>query len=100
MTKKVTNEEVAKIANLAMIALTPEEIEKYRKQFEAILEYVDILNEIDTNSIEVENHTELKNIFKEDIVKDELSQKDALINREKIAINGYFPITSVFNDNE
>lgn len=100
MTKKVTTEEVASIASLAMIALTPDEIERYRKQFESILEYVDILNEIDTDTIEAKNHTELKNIFKEDIVKEELTQKDALINREEIAINGYFPITSVFTDNE
>jgi len=98
--KKVTREEVIAISNLAMIALTDEEIDRYQKQIESILEYVDILNEVETKEIPVTFQTEEHNVLREDAVKDALSQSDALLNRKDDAINGYFPITSVLSDHE
>jgi len=44
-------EEVTHIANLARLALTEEELENYRQQLSAILDYAASLQELDTSSI-------------------------------------------------
>ncbi len=44
-------EEVEHIAELAKLALTDEEKERYREQLSAILDYVQSLNEVDTSDI-------------------------------------------------
>lgn len=47
----LTRETVQNIAELAKLELTPEEIELYRDQLSAILDYVDMLNSLDTDDI-------------------------------------------------
>lgn len=47
----LTKEEVAHIANLARLALSPEELETYREQLSAILDHVAQLSELDTTGV-------------------------------------------------
>lgn len=47
----LTLEQVAHIARLARLRLTPEELETYREQLSAILDHVAQLSELDTNGI-------------------------------------------------
>ena len=42
---------VREIASLARLALTEEEIEMFANQFKDILDYVNVLNEVDTESV-------------------------------------------------
>ena len=51
MTAKVTVEEVERVAELASLELTPEEIPGMVGNLNAILEYVAELNELDTTGI-------------------------------------------------
>jgi aspartyl-tRNA(Asn)/glutamyl-tRNA(Gln) amidotransferase subunit C len=44
-------DEVIHIAELARLELTPEELEKYREQLSAILDYANNLQQVDTSSI-------------------------------------------------
>ncbi|MBN2425338.1 MAG: Asp-tRNA(Asn)/Glu-tRNA(Gln) amidotransferase subunit GatC [Calditrichaceae bacterium] len=77
----VTESDVENIAHLARLKITEEEKEKFVSQVNQILEYVEKLNEINTDEVEPLSHTlNLKNVFREDIVKDSLPQKEALKN--------------------
>lgn len=49
---RITPEEVLKIANLANLRLSAEDIARYTEDLEEILEYVDQLNELDTSGVE------------------------------------------------
>jgi len=66
----ITKEEVLKIANLARINLTDEEVERYQPQLSAILGYIEQLQEVDTKGVELTAQvTNLKNIYHEDKAK-------------------------------
>lgn len=49
---KITREDVLRVAELAHLGLSADEIETYQKQLDAILTYVDKLNEIDVTNVE------------------------------------------------
>lgn len=48
----LTREEVIRIANLARISLTEEEIVKFGKDLTGILNYIETLNKADTSGVE------------------------------------------------
>jgi aspartyl-tRNA(Asn)/glutamyl-tRNA(Gln) amidotransferase subunit C len=47
----LTTEQVKHVAHLARLRLTDEEVERYREQLSAVLEYAQMLDEVDTSSI-------------------------------------------------
>jgi aspartyl-tRNA(Asn)/glutamyl-tRNA(Gln) amidotransferase subunit C len=49
---KISREEVSRVAELAHLELSPEEIDTYRGQLDEILTYVDKLKELDVEKIE------------------------------------------------
>jgi aspartyl-tRNA(Asn)/glutamyl-tRNA(Gln) amidotransferase subunit C len=49
---KITREDVLRVAELAHLGLSRDEVETYQKQLDAILSYVDKLNELDVSSVE------------------------------------------------
>jgi aspartyl-tRNA(Asn)/glutamyl-tRNA(Gln) amidotransferase subunit C len=49
---KLTVQQVEDIAELARLSLTSEEKQKYAEQLSVILEYIDMLNEVDTEGVE------------------------------------------------
>jgi aspartyl-tRNA(Asn)/glutamyl-tRNA(Gln) amidotransferase subunit C len=49
---KITREDVLRVAELAYLDLTEDELETYRAQIDEILEYIGKLNELDTAGIE------------------------------------------------
>ena len=78
---KITREEVEHVARLARLALSEEEREKMRAQLDAILTYVDKLNQLDTSQAEPTSHViPMTNIFREDKAGPSLSQEEALAN--------------------
>lgn len=70
-----------KIASLAMLNLTEEEVEKYTNQLNDILEYMNQLDELDTENVEPLSHVlDLKNVTRQDVEKPSLSREDGLKN--------------------
>lgn len=66
---KLSQEDVEHAAKLARIEITANEKEIYSKQLSSILEYVDKLNEIDTENIDPVTHTSgLNSIMRADVV--------------------------------
>jgi aspartyl-tRNA(Asn)/glutamyl-tRNA(Gln) amidotransferase subunit C len=49
---KISREDVIRVAELAHLGLTPEEVDKYRDQLDGILTYVEKLNELDLANVE------------------------------------------------
>lgn len=78
---KVTKQDVEYIAELAKLEYTEEEKEKFTAQFNTILEYIDKLNELNTDDVEPLSHViELSNVVREDEVKPSLPIEEALKN--------------------
>lgn len=93
--EKVTKSDVEKIAKLARIELSETEKDKFTRQFEDILEFVNQLQEVDTSNVEaITQIAGLENIWREDEVCKSLSNEKALENapnQEK----GYFKVKGV-----
>lgn len=78
---KIHKEEVAYVAHLARLEFSEAEMEKFTSQLNAILLYMDKLNEIDTAGQEPLTHaTALQNAFRDDMVRPSLGRDDALAN--------------------
>lgn len=78
---KVSREEVLRIASLANLELTEEEVSRYTDQFNAILEYMDQLNELDMDGVEPLSHVlDLINVTRNDEEGPSLSREEALSN--------------------
>ena len=73
--------EVERIARLALLELSSEEKEKFTKQLNLILEYMEQLNQLDTSDVEPISHPlGLTNVFREDKVRPSLPVDEALKN--------------------
>lgn len=78
---KISKEMVKHIAMLSRLEFQENEIELYGEQLSRILDYVDKLNEVNTEGVEPTSHVlSLDNVFREDIVKASLSREEALRN--------------------
>jgi aspartyl-tRNA(Asn)/glutamyl-tRNA(Gln) amidotransferase subunit C len=49
---KITREDVARVAELAHLELSPDEFDTFSRQLDSILTYVEKLNELDTDAVE------------------------------------------------
>lgn len=69
------------VANLARLALTPEEKEKFGRQLRDVLTYVEKLNEVDISGVEPTAHAfEIVNVLQDDVPSAPLPVSDALRN--------------------
>ena len=73
----VTEKDVQHIAELADVGISPGELGTFTHQFNAILEYFDILDRVEGNPSIVH---ELYNILREDEVEPSLTQEEVLRN--------------------
>lgn len=77
----VTTQDVAYIAELARLSFTEAEKEKMTSELNAILHYVEKLNEVDTEGIEpLSSIHDQVNVLREDIRQDSISNDVALMN--------------------
>ena len=78
---KITRETVLHVAGLARLSLTGEEVDTYARQLNAILEYMDQLNALDTRGVEPTEHViPLETPFREDRVVPSLDPEESLRN--------------------
>ena len=93
--RKLTIKDVKHVAKLSRLALTKEELEMYSDQLSSILNFVDKLNEIDTESVlPTAQVTGLKNVLRKDETITSLSQEAALSSSSHTE-NGYFKVKAV-----
>ncbi len=89
---RVPIEEVEHIARLAKLQLTEQEKERYSVQLGQILEYMEQLSKLNLKDVPPTSHIlPLKNVFREDVVKESLPQEEALRNAPQKE-GGYFKV--------
>lgn len=85
----ISDEDILHVARLARIELKDEEVEEFKTQFQKILEYFEILDEVDETLEPAFHVSDIHNVFRDDVPEEPMSQEDVLSNaprREK----GYF----------
>ncbi len=89
-------EDVERVATLSRLEFSFEEKQKLAKELEQIVAYVERLNELDTKAVEPISHIiDLKNILREDKVRNWLEQEQALANAPQKK-QCYFSVPKVF----
>jgi len=78
---KLSKKDVLKVANLARLTLTENEIERFSYELNKILDYVSKLSEISTDGIEPTSHPNITDTpFRKDEPVDSFSVESALDN--------------------
>ncbi|MCM8761125.1 MAG: Asp-tRNA(Asn)/Glu-tRNA(Gln) amidotransferase subunit GatC [Candidatus Omnitrophica bacterium] len=73
---------VKHVALLSRLELNDRELELYSSQLASIIGYISKLNEIDTTNVPPTSHaaSNLKNVFRKDVLRQSLDIKDVLSN--------------------
>ncbi|MCG8605473.1 Asp-tRNA(Asn)/Glu-tRNA(Gln) amidotransferase subunit GatC [bacterium] len=94
----ISEKEVRKVEHLAKLQFSPEEMAKLAQQLDQIVAYVEKLDELDTEGVQLTTHiVEIKNVFREDKSRQWLTQEQALANAPQKK-NGYFSVPKVIED--
>ncbi len=81
----VTREDIVKVAELAKLHFSDEEVSEFTLQFQRILDYIEQLKELDLEGIEPTSHVSLsadfeQHMFREDEARPSLSVEESLAN--------------------
>lgn len=86
----LTTAEVAKVAVLARLRLSPDELGPFTSQLNAIVDYVAQLQELDTAGVEPLAHgVDVRNVFRDDVRGPALEREQALANAPKRNQTGF-----------
>lgn len=78
---QITRELVEYVAELSRIKLDEQSAEKMEKELGAIVEYMDVLNKLDTDGVEPLSHVfNITNVMREDEVVESYDRADILKN--------------------
>ena len=94
----VTIKDVEHVAALARLSFSEEEKQKLTAQLNDILRYMEQLNQLDTSNVEPLSHViELKNVFREDVLRPSLPREEALKNAPA-KTEEFFKVPKVIGD--
>ena len=92
---KISRAEVEKVATLARLELSEDEVEHLTEDLSSILSYIAKLEELDTGDVEPTSHVvAMKTPYRADVVTNEPSTDDALANAPQRDDN-YFVVPSI-----
>ena len=78
---KITQEIVQYVAALAKLSVSEEEKQKVAVDLDRILDYIETMNDLDTDGIEPMSHVlPVKNVFREDVITNEADREQLLKN--------------------
>ena len=98
MEKKIDQAQVRKVAKLSRLDLTEAEVEEFTGQLSAILEYVEKMNELDTENVEPLAHClAVSNVFREDSIKESLGTENTLANAPQ-RDGEFFKVPKILDD--
>ena len=98
MSDRITIEDTKHVAQLSNLDLSEKELQKLTAMFSDTLDYIAVLEELDTSYVkETFQVTGLKNVFQDRGVSDqELTQEQALKNASEV-VQGKFVTEAVFD---
>jgi len=95
---KISKDDVVKVAELARLEVTKEETEIFTEQLGNILEYIEKLNELDTDNVEPTSHVlDISTPLREDKVVKWLSIEEVLQNAPE-SEDDFFVVPQVIED--
>lgn len=84
MGEALTVDDVGKVALLARLRLSPDELATYTEQLNTIVDFVAQLQSLDTTDVEPLAHgVEVRNVFRDDVRGESLPREAALANAPK-----------------
>lgn len=90
-------ESVKRIAALARLGLSPDEMELMRDQLSVVLDHISMLEEVNTDDIPPTAQViELQNIMRDDIVQPSLTQEQVLLNASQTE-DGFIKVKAVLD---
>ncbi|MDR0270925.1 Asp-tRNA(Asn)/Glu-tRNA(Gln) amidotransferase subunit GatC [Paenibacillus sp.] len=91
----ITNKDVQHVAKLARLNLSEEEEQMFTGQLNAILQYAEKLNELDTDGVEPTTHVlPVSNVMREDVQRESLSIEKVMANAPEEE-DGQFKVPAV-----
>ncbi len=91
----LSEEEVKKVAGLARIELSESEVEKFQKDLSSIIDYVEELQQVDTDGLDiVSSVTGLENVQRDDKAVMIDYQNDIIANAPD-SKDGYYKVKSI-----
>jgi len=98
MQQRIDAAQVRKVAKLARLDLTEAEVEEFTGQLGAILEYVEKMNELNTEDVEPLAHClPISNIFRADDVRESLGAEKTLANAPQ-RDGSFFKVPKILED--
>lgn len=92
---EITNERIKKIADAVRIEISDEEAAKYTEEISSVIEYANVLSELNTDDVEPTTHgIVLGNVLRKDEPKQTITQEDALQNAPDQE-DGHFKVPSI-----
>jgi aspartyl-tRNA(Asn)/glutamyl-tRNA(Gln) amidotransferase subunit C len=91
---QLTEAQVRHIAKLARLTLSDAEVKKFASELTAILDYVEVLKEVDTSKVApAAQVTGLQNSLREDALRKDGAQPDALLSCSGLKIADHQIVT-------
>ena len=96
--KRISRDEVKKVAKLARLELNESEIKQHAGQLEKILDYINQLEKINTDDIPCTTRAiEVINVFRKDEKKD-YENSDELLDLAPSRENKFFKVPKIINE--
>lgn len=90
---EVNDELVEYVAELSKLYLSEEEKESFKGEFQKIINYINTLDNLDTEGVEPLSHTfPIANVLREDIVKESAITKEELLANAPFVKDGCFKV--------
>lgn len=98
--KSLTVDEVKRLAKLANLSLTQEEIDTFSKQLSSVVGYISKLNEVNANNVEeISQVTGLENVEREDKVDTSRTLKvDEALKNAASTRDNMFKVKAIFKE--
>jgi aspartyl-tRNA(Asn)/glutamyl-tRNA(Gln) amidotransferase subunit C len=90
MATRISAEEVAHVARLARLALTPDELERFTEQLGAVLEHARDVEALDTSGVPPTAHPlPVANVLREDVVRPSLDRDEVLAQAPDVELHRF-----------
>lgn len=93
----ISDETIEYVGILAKLSLSDEEKEAAKTDMANMLDYIDMLNELDTDGVEPMSHVfPVNNVFREDVVTNE-NEREAMLSNAPEQKDGCYKVPRTFD---
>lgn len=95
---EITPEDVAHVANLARLEVTPEELERFSAQLSSVLLHIETIRRLDIADVPPTSHAvPLKNVLRPDVARPSLARDEVLAMAPE-AEDGRFKVPRILGE--